>query len=189
MKSVCRHKKAGVWITSTTWDTASISLMSWTSVRIGTPTCFFTLARISKPFSIPRPRNEAPEERLALSNEDLYINGIFKALVISFNWPATSIADCSDSITHVPAIKNNGWSRPISKPHSLKALIVPLMQLVSKQHFGVPMLRRWMPKTMDVRHEGWKWTPGETELQRTMDASTLGIPSFKATTHLVSELK
>jgi hypothetical protein len=40
---------------------------SCTSVSTGTPSCFFTSARISRPFSMPRPRKDLPELRLALS--------------------------------------------------------------------------------------------------------------------------
>ena len=45
--------------------------MSCTSVRIGTPICFFTFAKISKPLSMPKPRKDEPDERLALSKDDL----------------------------------------------------------------------------------------------------------------------
>ena len=40
-------------------------------VNRASPRTQITLARISRPFSIPKPRNEVPDERLALSNEDL----------------------------------------------------------------------------------------------------------------------
>src|SRR5674476_107147 len=43
---------------------------------------------------------------------------IFNSLQISFNLPAVSIAICCDSITHGPAIRNNGWFRPTSKLQS-----------------------------------------------------------------------
>src|SRR6478735_2511934 len=46
MKLVCRHRKAGVWITSTTAATSPSGVSSCTSVSTGTPTCCFTFLRI-----------------------------------------------------------------------------------------------------------------------------------------------
>src|SRR3954469_13014479 len=46
------------------------------------------------------------------------MNGMPRAAVISFSWPATSICNCSDSITQGPAIKKKGLCRPTSNPHS-----------------------------------------------------------------------
>ncbi len=40
------------------------------------------------------------------------------APVISFSVPAVSIASWRDSMTQVPAMRKNGWSRPTSKPQS-----------------------------------------------------------------------
>src|SRR5438552_13609612 len=125
MKSVWRQRKAGVWRTSTTFTTAGTSSTVCTSVRIGTPSVFFTLARISRPFSIPGPRNDLPELRFALSYEDLKTNGMPSAPVISFSWPATSIWSCSLSTTHGPAMRKKGWSRPASKPQSFTAYPAP----------------------------------------------------------------
>ncbi len=71
MKSVCRHRKAGVCSTSTTAATGAISSTSWMSVSTGTPISRLTVARISSPFSMPSPRKDLPDERFALSNEDL----------------------------------------------------------------------------------------------------------------------
>ena len=67
MKSVCRHRTAGVCNTSTTEATSLISGMSWMSVSRGTPICCLTSARIASPLSRPKPRNDVPEVRLALS--------------------------------------------------------------------------------------------------------------------------
>ena len=67
MKSVWRHRKAGVCSTSTTLATAAISASVCTSVSTGTLSSRFTLARISRPRSMPGPRNDVPLERLALS--------------------------------------------------------------------------------------------------------------------------
>ena len=67
MKSVCRHRNAGVCSTSTTAAASGTSAVAWTSVSTGTPTCRFTSARMRSPSAIPGPRNDAPELRLALS--------------------------------------------------------------------------------------------------------------------------
>src|SRR3989338_2626582 len=46
------------------------------------------------------------------------MNGMPRRAVISFSCPALSSANCSDSITHGPAIRKNGRSSPTSKPQS-----------------------------------------------------------------------
>src|SRR4051794_5960967 len=73
---------------------------------------------MARPSCIPGPRNEAPELRFALSYEDLNTNGTCNAAQMSFNVPATSICNCSDSTTHGPAIRNRGRCNPASNPHS-----------------------------------------------------------------------
>ncbi len=40
------------------------------------------------------------------------MNGMFSFAQIFFRRPAVSIVICSDSTTHVPAIRKNGLSRP-----------------------------------------------------------------------------
>jgi len=67
MKSVCRQRKAGVCSTSTTAATAAMSCSRWTSVSTGTAICRRTSARMYRPSSIPGPRGDRPELRLALS--------------------------------------------------------------------------------------------------------------------------
>ena len=118
MKSVWRTRKAGVCSTSTTAATSSIGVYSCTSVSTGTPTCFFTASSTFRPSSMPGPRKLVPEVRLALSKLDLKMKFIPSLPVISFRRPATSICSCIDSITHGPAIRNRGWSRPTSNPQS-----------------------------------------------------------------------
>src|SRR5580765_6726876 len=118
MKSVWRHRKAGVCSTSTTRATCSICDSSWMSVSTGTPSSRLTLARISRPLSMPGPRKVPPDERFALSKLLLKMTGMPSAELISFSWPATSICNCSDSITHGPAIRKNGRVMPTSKPQS-----------------------------------------------------------------------
>jgi len=68
---VWRHRKAGVCSTSTTAATSSSGVSSCTSVSTGTPICFLTSDRMRSPSSIPGPRKDWVDERLALSNEDL----------------------------------------------------------------------------------------------------------------------
>ena len=117
MKSVCRHRKAGVCSTSTTAATSGTSAASWTSVSTGTPIWRFTSSRMRSPSDFPGPRNAVPELRFALSYDDLKMNGMPTPAQISFNRPATSICSWRDSTTHGPAIRNSGRSSPTSKPH------------------------------------------------------------------------
>ena len=121
MKSVWRQRKAGVCSTSTTAATAAISSSVCTSVSTGTPSWRFTWARMRKPSAMPRPRYDCAELRLALSYDDLKMNGTRSSAQISFNCPATSTCSCSDSTTQGPAMRNSGRSRPTSKSHSLIA--------------------------------------------------------------------
>ncbi len=118
MKSVCRTRNAGVCSTSTTEATSSIGVYSCTSVSTGTPSWRLTSASTRRPSSMPGPRKLPKEVRLALSKLDLKMKLMPRRDVISFSWPATSSCSCSDSITHGPAIRNSGWSRPTSNPHS-----------------------------------------------------------------------
>ncbi|MNP72332.1 hypothetical protein D3C76_1688630 [compost metagenome] len=93
-------------------------MYSWTSVSTGTPICFFTSASTFMPSSRPGPRKLVPEVRLALSKLDLKMNLMPSSEVISLSLPATSSCSCIDSITHGPAIRKKGWSRPASNPQS-----------------------------------------------------------------------
>src|SRR5690606_33043317 len=77
--------------------------------------------------SRPGPRKLVPEVRLALSKLDLKMKLMPSAEVISLSWPATSSCSCMDSITHGPAIRKIGWSRPTSKPQSFMG--------ISPEHF------------------------------------------------------
>src|SRR5574338_1083909 len=118
MKSVWRHRNAGVCNTSTTSATSSNGVYSCTSVSTGTPICFFTSPRMRRPSSIPSPRKLFDEVRLALSKLDLKMKGMPSRPVISLRRPAASSWSCSDSTTQGPAIRNKGSSRPTSKPHN-----------------------------------------------------------------------
>src|SRR5689334_860459 len=118
MKSVWRHRKAGVCSTSTTLATCAICDSSWMSVSTGTFSSRLTLARISMPLSSPGPRKVLPDERFALSKLLLKMNGMPSAEVISFSWPATSICSCSDSTTQGPEIRKKGLFSPTSNPQS-----------------------------------------------------------------------
>ena len=70
-RSVCRHRKAGIWSTSTTSPTMAHWSFSCTSVRTGSPNFSFTSAKIDKALSSPMPRALDAEVRLALSKDDL----------------------------------------------------------------------------------------------------------------------
>src|SRR5450432_3236170 len=117
MKLVCRQRNAGVCSTSTTAATSAISFSSCTSVSTGTQIWRLTSARMRRPSVMPGPRYDVDELRLALSYDDLNMNGTPSPAHISFNLPATSICNCSDSTTHGPAIRNRGLSSPASNPH------------------------------------------------------------------------
>ena len=67
LKSVCRHRKAGICRMSQTLPAAIACSSVCTSVSTGTPTSVRMRRRMSKPSVIPGPRNDLPEERLALS--------------------------------------------------------------------------------------------------------------------------
>ena len=118
MKSVWRTRKAGVCSTSTTEATSSIGVYSCTSVSTGTPSWRLTSASTRRPSSIPGPRKLDIEVRLALSKLDLKMKGMPSSPVISFNVAAVSTCSCSLSTTQGPAIRKNGWSRPMSNPQS-----------------------------------------------------------------------
>ncbi len=118
MKSVCRHRKAGVCSTSTTDATSGTSAASCTSVSTGTPTWRLTSARMRRPSAMPGPRNDAAELRFALSYDDLKMNGMPVPAQISLSLPATSTLRSRDSTTQGPAIRKSGRSSPTSKPHS-----------------------------------------------------------------------
>jgi hypothetical protein len=115
MKLVWRHRNAGVCITSTTAATSASGVSSCTSVNTGTLISARTRDSAFRPASIPGPRKLARDERLALSNEALNMNGMPRAPVISFKRPATSSTRPSLSMTQGPAIKKNGRSGPTSK--------------------------------------------------------------------------
>src|SRR5881394_869988 len=69
-----------------------------------------------RPSSISGPRSDCAELRLALSDENLKMNGTPSRAQVSFSSPATSICNCSDSTTHGPAMRNRGRCNPTSKP-------------------------------------------------------------------------
>src|SRR3569833_1864722 len=118
MKLVCRHRNAGVCMTSTTAATSAIGVSSWTSVSTGTPTALRTSARIARPASIPGPLKLFLDERLALSYEVLNTIGIDSRVVIFFRRPAISCVSVGPSITQGPAIRKNGCCSPTSCPAS-----------------------------------------------------------------------
>ena len=70
-KSVCLHKKAGIWIISTWLATAEHCSVLWTSVKIGTPNSCLILSKIGNEFSKPAPLFPFKLVLLALSKEVL----------------------------------------------------------------------------------------------------------------------
>src|SRR5690606_11502566 len=118
MKSVWRHRKAGVCSTSQTAAAGAMSSSLCTSVITGTPSSALTLASTARPASRPGPRKLLPLLRLALSKLLLKMKGMPSEAVISFSRPATSSCSCSDSMTQGPAIRKKGLSSPTSNPQS-----------------------------------------------------------------------
>ena len=103
-KSVCLHKKAGICITSATSATGAACQLSCMSVSILRLYFFFMLSNIINPFSIPGPRNELMDVRLALSNEALKIISMPNSrLILSISFAIIS-SSSADSITHGPAM-------------------------------------------------------------------------------------
>src|SRR3989339_241674 len=74
----------------------------------GRPYFALTLARMRKPCSMPGPRYEPIEERLALSYDALKISFMFKRLAMVFSRDAMFSVVISLSITHGPAISTMG---------------------------------------------------------------------------------
>mmetsp|Transcript_6007 Transcript_6007/g.8118 ORF Transcript_6007/g.8118 Transcript_6007/m.8118 type:complete len:200 (-) Transcript_6007:2-601(-) len=107
-KSVCRHKKAGIWITSATLPTYSHWAASCTSVTIGTSKVVLTRSRILRPSSIPGPRKDLMLVRFALSKLDLkmYLMPILSVTCLICRHILKMCS--SDWITLGPAIRKNG---------------------------------------------------------------------------------
>ena len=103
-RSVCRQRKAGIWITSTTSPTGAACHASWMSVSRRSPHFARTSASIRNPCSSPGPRNEEIEVRLALSNEALKIISVPRALLIATRRSATVSSNSADSMTQGPAM-------------------------------------------------------------------------------------
>ena len=102
MKSVCRQRNAGVCRTSTTAAATGTSASVCTSVSTGTPTWRLDLGEDCETLFHAGTAERVPEVRLALSYDDLKMNGIPSSAQMAFNCPATSIWSCSDSTTHGP---------------------------------------------------------------------------------------
>src|SRR4051812_25250955 len=86
------------------------------SVRIGTPAASRTRARTRSPSSMPGPRNDLVEVRLALSNEALNTYCTPARFALSRRARARPTAWASLSITHGPAIRRSGDPPPIVSP-------------------------------------------------------------------------
>ena len=70
------------------------------------------LAEVKRQLDLP----VLTDVRLALSKLDLKMNGMPSSLVISLSLPAVSSCSCIDSMTHGPAMRKKGLSRPTSNP-------------------------------------------------------------------------
>lgn len=62
---------------------------------------------------MPMPRGDVIDVRLALSNEDLNMNGISRRVQMFFSSEATSMVISSDSMAHGPANSANRLLLPI----------------------------------------------------------------------------
>ena len=113
MKLVWRHRNAGVCSTSTT---AATSFERRVFMHVGEhgqaelPLHFGQDAQAL--FDARAAKALQRDERFALSNDDLKMNGILSRVVSSLSWPAVSRIKPSLSTTHGPAIRKNGLSGP-----------------------------------------------------------------------------
>ena len=142
MKSVWRHRNAGVCSTSTTSATrGDLGL----GVHVGQHRHAELALHLGQDLAGPCP---CPGRGTTCRASDwpcrscyLKMNGMPSAEVISFSCPATSICSCSDSTTHGPAIRKNGLSQadvetaqlhaasPVEADRRAAALAVPLVRL------------------------------------------------------------
>src|SRR6266403_2801440 len=83
------------------------------SVKTGSFKSALILPRIRSPSFNPGPRNEFTDDRFALSNDALNTYGTPASAAIFATRSAIIRACRSDSITHGPAINNNGALPPI----------------------------------------------------------------------------
>ena len=108
---------------------------------------------------------------MALSYDDLKMNGMLKAAQISFSCPATSICSCSDSTTHGPAMRNRGRFSPTSNPHRFMSEIAYATSCArvrgvslcaarcrSSAALTKAMNSGWPRRGFDV-NSGWYWQP------------------------------
>ena len=111
-RSVWRQRKAGICRMSATSATIGHCHDSCTSVTIGRLSSFLTRCRICSPRSMPMPRGDETDVRLALSKEDLNINGMLSREQISLSSAATSRVIDSDSMAQGPASRANRLLSP-----------------------------------------------------------------------------
>src|SRR5262245_47836599 len=82
------------------------------SVVTGKPARRLTASSVFNPSCKPGPRNVEPDDRFALSNEALKINGTRSSSLSSRRRSAMLNVNSCDSITHGPAIHNSGKPDP-----------------------------------------------------------------------------
>ena len=103
-RSVCRHRKAGICSTSHTSPAGWACQASCMSVVMRKPYLLFTSASICRPLSMPGPRNEWIDVRLALSNEALKMISVPRWALMSVSLAATVSSSSADSMTQGPAM-------------------------------------------------------------------------------------
>jgi hypothetical protein len=121
MKSVWRHRKAGVCSTSTTAATAASSMLG---VHVGQHRHAELLLHVGE--DVQPLLHAQAAERLARAAIGLVVGRLVDEVdaqrAADFrSCPAVSSAISRDSMTQGPAIRNSGWSSPTSKAAQLHA--------------------------------------------------------------------
>ena len=123
MKSVWRHRKAGVCSTSTT-SAAAGDLFHLVHVGQDRDSDLpLDFIQDLKTFFYPQATKGLYRCPVRLVVGRLVDERKPRPAQISFNSPAVSIASCRDSTTHGPAITKSGLSSPASNPHSFIAAV------------------------------------------------------------------
>ena len=86
------------------WPAGSACQASWMSVRSSSPHLARTSASICNPLSMPGPRNDPSDVRLALSNEALKMMRVPRRRLMAVRRSATVSSNSADSMTQGPAM-------------------------------------------------------------------------------------
>src|SRR5688500_18319633 len=106
-KSVCRHRNAGIWSTSTTSAAGAHCSGRWTSVSSGSPVARRTRSSAASPSSRPGPRAAPGLERFALSKLALKTMRPGTRSARRARCSPTRTLSASASSTHGPAMRNS----------------------------------------------------------------------------------